>query len=104
MHPRGVVAVSEDLAPVAELLARRGYTVLPLGQVDWRREGERLTAVVLSGRAENVLGIHDTLTPAPVIRAAGLTPEQVAEEVERRGLPGSRPDAGATPPNAAATR
>ena len=85
---RGTVAVSEDLDSVADLLRQRGYSVVPLGQVDWRRQGQELVAVVLSGRSENVMGIQDALTPAPVIRAAGLTAQQVAEEVERRGLRG----------------
>lgn len=86
METRGFVAVSEDLDPVAELLARRGYRVRPLGQVDWRRDGEDLVAVVLSGRAEDVAGVEARRTPAPVIRASGMTPEEVVAEVERRGI------------------
>lgn len=86
METRGWVAVSEDLDPVAELLARRGYQVRPLGQVDWRREGDRLVAVVVSGRADDVTGVGTPETPAPVINAAGMTAEEVVAEVERRGI------------------
>lgn len=86
MEPRGTVAVSEDLDPVADLLARRGYRVVRLQEVDWRREGDGLVAVVVSGLGDNLLHVQDPETPAPVINAAGRTAEEVAAEVERRGL------------------
>ncbi len=79
---RGKVALEPGLDPVREELLRRGFEIADL-------EGDLrgVRAVVVRGTDENTLGWQSPLTPAPVIRAAGRTPREVADEVERRLLP-----------------
>lgn len=86
MEPQGIVAVSDELDPVADALRRRGYRVVRLHEADRDGERDHLLAVVVSGRSDDVAGIQTTRTAAPVIDAAGMTAEEVVELVERRRL------------------
>jgi coenzyme F420-reducing hydrogenase alpha subunit len=74
------VAVEDSLRAVKERLRAAGYDVLSLaGGVP-----DHVAAVVVNGLDDNLLGRQDVLARAPVINAAGLTPEEVAAEVARR--------------------
>lgn len=74
------VAVEDSLRAVKERLRAAGYDVLSLaGGVP-----DHVSAVVVNGLDDNLLGRQDVLARAPVINAAGLTPEEVAAEVARR--------------------
>jgi len=76
---RRKVALEPGLDPVREELVRRGFETVNL-------EGDLrgVRAVVVRGTDEDVLGWQSPLTPAPVIRASGRSPREVADEVERR--------------------
>lgn len=74
-----VIAVEEALSPVKEYLREQGYQV-----VDLDRAHGAVDAIVVRGTDSNVTGRQDILARAPVIEAAGLTPEQVGREIERR--------------------
>ncbi len=76
------VAVEPSLTGLAAYLRRRGYRVVDpspgnLLEVD---------AVVVSGADDNVMGIQDVTTQAPVINAHGLSFDDVVRAVETRGL------------------
>lgn len=73
------MALEPGLDPVKEELIRRGFE--PVG-LEGDLRGVR--AVVVRGTDEDVLGWQSPLTPAPVIRASGRSPREVADEVERR--------------------
>lgn len=76
---RKVVAVEEALVPVQDYLRGKGYRVVGLDA-----DLARVDAVVVRGSDVDALGRQDVLTPAPVIEAAGLTPEEVDREIQRR--------------------
>jgi hypothetical protein len=74
------VAVEDSLRPVKDRLRAAGYDVLSLaGGVP-----DHVAAIVVNGLDDNLLGRQDVIARAPVINAAGLTPEEVAAEVSRR--------------------
>jgi hypothetical protein len=87
--PKTRIAVEEGLTPVRERLEAAGYEVVPLGA------GVRgVAALVVNGMDANVSGEQRLAVAAPVIDAAGQSPEQVLARVRR--LPagteaGSRP-------------
>lgn len=78
-----LVAVEENLTPVAEALRDKGYTVKSLSPGELGTLGG-VEAVVVSGQDSNFLGMKDTGTKAPVINAEGLSADDVVAEVERR--------------------
>jgi hypothetical protein len=69
------VAVQDGLDPVRNALLAEGYHIVDLRHVN------NADLVVLNGINENLMGIADTSTKAPVITANGLTPTQVVNEV-----------------------
>jgi len=75
-----LIAVEDTLAPVAEALRNRGYSVVELGGEDTRRA----EAVVVSGQEDNVTGIQTVETRVPVISAEGRTPDEIVRDVEER--------------------
>ncbi|CAB1127943.1 conserved protein of unknown function [Candidatus Hydrogenisulfobacillus filiaventi] len=77
-----MVAVEEDLAPVRMALARAGFTVVSLAGNAWNEA----QAIVVNGLDDRFLGMEDPRTAAPVIDAAGMTPEEVVASVQERAL------------------
>jgi hypothetical protein len=77
---RMVIAVDSDLGPFEAALKQAGYEVVPLDQGRWHDAA----AIVVDGIDDRVMGIETPLTPAPVINADGMTPDQVVAEVRRR--------------------
>ncbi len=75
-----LVAVEDGLTPIADALRDKGYAVMPFDRGDL----DQVDAIVVSGQDDNLMGIQDIQTKAPVINAEGLTAEQVAREVEER--------------------
>lgn len=75
----GTIAIERGLEPIKEALERRGYRT-----VDLDGNLREVEAVVVRGTDHNLLNRQDILTKAPVVEAAGLTPEKVVAEVERR--------------------
>jgi len=77
---RPVVAVDAHLENVVYWLRQRGYQVVPLED----RVPLGVDAVVVSGADDNLMGMQDVETRAPVIRAEGMTPDEIAEALARR--------------------
>ncbi len=76
-----IVAVENNLNPFKDFLAAQGCQIIPVEQAAI----ERVDAVVLSGADENLMGMMDIKTDAPVINASGRTPEQVWNDIQRFG-------------------
>ncbi|HHW19205.1 MAG TPA: YkuS family protein [Firmicutes bacterium] len=75
------VAIEQGLRPFQEALRNAGYVVV---EVTEPSEIDSLAphAVVVSGMDSDFMGIQDA-REAPVITAAGRTPEEVVDEVRR---------------------
>ncbi len=80
LNERPVVAVEAHLHNIASFLAERGYEVVPLED----RVPDHADAVVVSGGDDNLMGMQDAETKAPVIRAAGLTPDDIVRALDQR--------------------
>lgn len=72
-----IVAVEEDLKGLKEALAAQGYEVVGLEE-DQR---ERAQAFVISGMDQNLMGMEDIKTKAPVISAAGRSSEEIVKSI-----------------------
>lgn len=80
------IAVENNLTPISEYLAEKGYKVenIDFGQGEFTKNLDKYDAVVVTGMNENFLGVHDTVTKAPVINAKGMTKEDVYNEISSR--------------------
>ncbi|NLW02083.1 MAG: YkuS family protein [Clostridiaceae bacterium] len=79
------IAVQEGLDRVSEYLAERGYQVEKIGFDSTTQVRDKdYDAVVLSGMNSNFLGIHETVTRAPIIIATGMTEEMIYHQLEKR--------------------
>lgn len=70
------VAVEENLSAIKQALEKSGYTVVS------PKSNENVMACVVMGMDNNLMDIQNTITKAPVIDAAGMTPEQVISRIE----------------------
>jgi capsule polysaccharide export protein KpsE/RkpR len=70
------VAVESNLTGIAKALENKGYTVVS------PKSGADVIAAVVMGMDNNLMNIQNTVTKAPVIVAAGLTPEEVVSRIE----------------------
>lgn len=77
-----VIAVENNLHPVCDYLSAQGCEIIAVE----RAQDTRVNAVVVSGADKNLLGMQDVQTQAPVIDARGRTPEDIWQEIQRRGL------------------
>lgn len=76
---QGIVAVEQNLSNVIDLLEMEGYEVVDLD----RASLDAVDAVVVSGADINLMNMQDTLTEVPVISAAGKSPQEVLDELDR---------------------
>jgi hypothetical protein len=79
------IAIEPALSDVRNYLAERGYRVENLNlneHSSWNLRS--YGAIVVTGLNTNLSGIHDTETKAAVINADGLTPEEVAAQIDKR--------------------
>lgn len=75
------IAVEEGLANVEQALAAHGFEVTKMTS----GTGNHVDAVVVTGLSANMLGVHDTQgNTMPVIRAEGMTADEVVHEVSHR--------------------
>ncbi|ABB15295.1 YkuS family protein [Carboxydothermus hydrogenoformans] len=72
------VAVEQGLSNLHEILRESGYQV-----VDPRQE-QRVDAFVVSGVKNNLMGMQDTNTKAPVINASGRFPEEIVNVLREK--------------------
>lgn len=76
---QGIVAVEPNLSTVIDLLEMEGYEVVDLD----RASLDAVDAVVVSGADINLMNMQDTLTEVPVISAAGKSPKEILDELDR---------------------
>jgi hypothetical protein len=79
---KGKIAIEPALSNVKNYLAGQGYTVDSMnfnGGTNLRG----YDAIVVTGLNTNLAGVHDADTRAVVINADGLTPQDVARELDR---------------------
>jgi putative N-acetylmannosamine-6-phosphate epimerase len=79
------VAVSPTLSHLKEFLLDEGMKVVDLDDKAINREGEGITAIVVSGTDINFLGMQNISAAVPVINAHGLTDEEISAEIKKRG-------------------
>ena len=63
-------------------LAAQGCQIIAVENV----KDNKVDAVVLSGMNQNIMGIQDITTKAPVIDASGLSPEEVWNQIKSRTM------------------
>lgn len=82
---RKKVAVESSLSNVSDYLTNQGFDVLEF-QHNQEIKGKiaEVDAVVVTGMDENLLGIQDIETSAPVIEASGLTPAEIGAMIDQR--------------------
>ena len=76
---QGIVAVEQNLSNVIDLLEMEGYEVVELDKASL----DAVDAVVVSGADINLMNMQDTLTEVPVISAAGKSPKEILDELDR---------------------
>ena len=77
------VAVEHSLSEISKMLRDNGYEVVDLG--NWQQV---VDAIVITGQDINVLGDENkTITSAPVIKAEGMTANEVFHAVNVRLSP-----------------
>ncbi|KXG77181.1 YkuS family protein [Thermotalea metallivorans] len=76
------IAVEKSLGNVKNYLRQQGFAVMDLdpGHTDYKN----CDAIVVSGQSSNFLGIEDTETKAPVIKARGMTVEDIYQQLKNR--------------------
>jgi len=72
------IAIEEGLSHLNEFLRTKGYQVVSLDH-----NTQQVAAIVVGGGHKDLLADQRIKIDAPVINAEGLTPEQVAMEIER---------------------
>lgn len=70
------VAVEDNLSSIKKALEQKGYTVVS------PKSKENVMACVVMGMDNNLMDIQNTITKAPVIDAAGMTPDQIVSRIE----------------------
>ncbi len=75
------IAVEHSLTDVRNYLVKKGFEVESL---DNRGNLDGFDAIVVTGQDSNTLGIEDTKTKTPIIKARGLSAEEVYDQIENR--------------------
>lgn len=78
------IAIDEKLSPIEDFLKRKGYDTQCINMNSENVKNQNYDAFIVSGGDENILGIQDTVSKAPVINAAGLTPEQIDQKIKQK--------------------
>lgn len=76
---QGLIAVEKNLSNLFEVLETGGYEVVSLDNADM----DNVDAIVVSGADINLMNMQDVVTNVPVINAAGKTPSDILEELEK---------------------
>lgn len=79
------VAIEKELSSVKDYLSNQGYQVQ---EIDHSKKYDQnylnnFDALVISGTSSNVMGIEDTSTKIPIIKANGMTTEDVKNALDR---------------------
>jgi galactitol-specific phosphotransferase system IIB component len=79
------VAVEADLTNVSNYLEEQGYQIIEFTHSDEIAEDLReVDAIIISGMQENLLGMEDVETTAIMIKASGLSPEEIGDMLEQQ--------------------
>lgn len=73
------IGVEETLTNVSQLLQEKGYEVIQLKREE---DAQGCDCCIISGQDQNVMGIQNAATSAPVINATGMSAEQICQQVE----------------------
>jgi len=77
------VAVEQTLKNVGTFLQQKGYEIASLDPLsESKAELHNVSAVIISGQDENMMGMQDMVTQSVVIDARGMTEEQVYERLQ----------------------
>jgi galactitol-specific phosphotransferase system IIB component len=79
---KGKIAIEPTLSNVKSYLSEIGYTVESMN-VNGTDNLTGYDAIVVTSLSKNLAGINDTNTKAAVINADGLTPQEVASQLDR---------------------
>ncbi|HEX7055944.1 MAG TPA: YkuS family protein [Bacilli bacterium] len=74
------IAVEQSLGEITQALVNQGHEVVALNAGN----ASNCQCCVISGLDQNMMGISDTITQAPVINARGMSAEEVARQVSER--------------------
>ncbi len=77
---KATVAIEGSLTDVSRELKQEGYNVVDLTD----KNARDADVVVITGEDDNVMGMSDISTKAPVIKARGLSAIQIKEELRNR--------------------
>lgn len=73
-----IIAVENNLNPVKDYLTARGCKVIPVEAA----LNSPVHAVVISGSDENLMGMQNIQTNAPVFNVSGQTPEEIWNQIQ----------------------
>ena len=73
------IAIDHNLTNIRRYLEDKGYQTTNLTE-----EIDDVALIVVTGMESNILGDEVTSTDVPIIEAAGLTADEVFDEVQRR--------------------
>ncbi len=78
------VAIEKELSSMKNYLSSGGYTidVIDTNQKNNPSYLDGFDAIVVSGSSSNVLGIEDTSTKIPIIKARGMSQEEVKSRLD----------------------
>jgi hypothetical protein len=77
------VAIESGLTPIREYLSREGFQVEDLNNSTANQNQGQYSAILISGKDRNMMGMEDIVHNCPVINCDGLTPEQVCYRLNR---------------------
>lgn len=75
------IGIEQSLSDVEAALREKGYDVVMMKSP---ADAKGCDCCVVTGLDNNVQGIADTVTQAPVITASGMTAEEICSEVKSR--------------------
>lgn len=80
------IAIEKGLSSVKNYLQSQGYSVreFDLTKGNNTQVLSSVDAVVVTGDVTDFTALNSMVASAPIIEAAGLSPEQVKEEIEER--------------------
>ncbi|AWC28085.1 hypothetical protein CG478_008545 [Bacillus cytotoxicus] len=75
------IGVESSLTDVQQALQQKGHEVISLQS---ESDAKECDCCVITGQDSNVMGISDVSTKGSVIKASGLTTDEICQQVESR--------------------
>lgn len=73
------IGVENSLGDIKQYLESQGHQVMEMNEANLKS----CDCCVISGQDQNMMGMANAVTKAPVINADGMTAEEVLQEVQR---------------------